>query len=315
MKNLEINLHSKSLENIKDKNNLNMSKSKILYKFNIMNNIPVQNKYIGKCYLVRFHSLTNKDLSSPKTINKLDKLPLIKIKEHQENKPSLKAITFTDSRKVLKGYKYKNNFTENNNESKTIPIQSYYNNKTINISNSNRRNYYKNNTLTHSFKNINTIKNRDYYNKIINKINEKYFAKSTTLKYLNDLFFGTNESHNLKFVNLSRIKKEEKIKDDSIPINVRHLSYKLKTINTNTRQYPFNKTKKFTEKSCEKPGDKYKINKNNLDEQLKNFQNLKIKKCKILVDDVLKEIRKTKEKNNIYIENFRKSCNLMFEDF
>ena len=216
MKNLEINLHSKSFENIKDKNNLNKSKSKILYKFNIMNNIPVQNKYIGKCYLVRFHSLTNKDLPSPKTINKPEKLPLIKIKEYQENKPSLNIITLTDSRKVLKGYKYNNHFMENYNESKTIPMQSYYNNKTICFSNSNRRNYYKNNTLTHSFKNINTTKNRDYYNQIINKINEKYFAKSSTLKYLNDLFFGSNESHNLKFVNLSRIKKEQNMKDDSV---------------------------------------------------------------------------------------------------
>lgn len=307
---MEITLHSKSFENIKDKNNLNINKPRILYKFNIMNSIPIQNNYMGRCYLIKYHSLTNKDLSSPKTIKKPEKLPLIKIKE---DRPRLKTITFTNSRKIFNDIKDKNAITDNNNESKTIPIRSYYNNKTLTFSNSNR--YYKNNTLTHSFKNINTIKNKDYYNQIINKINERYFAKKSTFKYLNDLFYGSGENHNLKFVNLSRIKEEEKGRKDDIQINIRNLKQQLKTIHKYNDKNKYYKSKKLTEGIYENPVDKYRINKMSLDEQLKNYKNLRIKRCKILVNDVLKEIRQTKEKNNIYIENFRKSCDFKFDDF
>ena len=124
---MEITLHSKSFENIKDKNNLNINKPKILYKFNIMNSIPIQNNYMGRCYLVKFHSLTNKDLSSPKTIKNPEKLPLIRIKE---DRPRLKTIAFTNSRKIFNDIKDKNKFTDNNNESKTT-IPSHYSNKTL----------------------------------------------------------------------------------------------------------------------------------------------------------------------------------------
>ena len=61
--------------------------------------------------------------------------------------------------------------------------------------------------------------------------------------------------------------------------------------------------------------DVYKLNKLTIDEKLKNFKELKIKKCKNLIDNALKDLIKAKEKNFIFIENFRKSCDFKYEDF
>lgn len=56
---MEINLLStQSKENKIDKND--ETKSKLLYKFKILNDSPKSNKYMGKCYLVNINSSLKK---------------------------------------------------------------------------------------------------------------------------------------------------------------------------------------------------------------------------------------------------------------
>ena len=306
---MEMNLHSKSFENINNKNNFNNTKSKILYKFNIMDNNTMQHNYMGKCYLINFNNIKKKYLSLPKNNSKPEKLPLINLREYN---PCLKTVTFRKNKDSFDYYKYK--FT-NNNQLKTIPTYSNFNKKNkSNISNISNNKYKSSVTLSESFNNIkNKTKNLEYYNNIINKINQKYFVKHSTIDYLNNLFFGNSENHDLKVIKLSKIKDNKKSYKKNLQIELnKNISKNNQIFDNKFRRKKINSYKDI---NSEKPFDRYKPNKSNLDELLKNFQNMKIKKCKILVDDVLKDLKKAKEKNLIYIENFKKSCDFQYEDF
>lgn len=306
---MENHTASKSyFKNIINRNSSKDIKNKILYKFNIMDNNPKSQNHNGKCYLINLNFLTKNNFSLPKqkVKKKDDKLPLITL---NENKTNFNTLSFSKSNQELDNKKYK--LTEKN-ESKTIPINFNINQ---NKKYKNKKNYKRTISLTEPYEHLNYENKK--YNDIINKINERYFVKNSTLKYLNKLFFGNNGRNDLKVVNLCKIKEKDKKqneinynKNDNLKINsiYEYKSY----LNKKPIYKKFNS---FNEKMNDNTNEFNKINKSNLDEKIKSFQLLKIKKCKNLVDSALKDLMKTREKNLIFIENFRKSCDFKYEDF
>ena len=133
--------------------------------------------------------------------------------------------------------------------------------------------------------------------------------------YLTSLFYGNPEMHDLKVVNLSKIKGEKQNYNNYMERN------NLKLNNTSKNNSYFGKRtinkrfNYFNEKAFENSIDDYKVKKLNLDEKIKSFHNLKMKKCKMLVNSALKDIIKTKKDNLACIENFRKDCDFKYEDF
>ena len=306
---MENNTASKSyFKNIINRNSSKDIKNKIIYKFNIMDNNPKSQNHNGKCYLINLNFLTKNNFSLPKkkVKKKDDKLPLITL---NENKTNLNTLSFSKSNKELDNKNYK--LTEKN-ESKTIPIN-------FNIKQNKRyktkKNYKRAISLTEPYEHLNYENKK--YNDIINKINERYFVKNSTLKYLNKLFFGNNGRNDLKVVNLCKIKEKDK-KQNEINYN-KNDNLKLNSIyeyKSYLNKKPiYKKFNSFNENLNDNTNEFNKICKSNLDEKIKSFQLLKIKKCKNLVDSALKDLMKTREKNLIFIENFRKSCDFKYEDF
>ena len=302
---MEKNKTSKSIS--AELNYRNKTHNKILYKFQIKNNNSNHHNYIGKCYLVNINFLSGKNTSFPKNKTKPEKLPIINIKE---NKPNLNTITSSKNCKTLNNYKLK---LSEKNESKTIPFNlKLIHNQTKGYQKNN--NYKSTTSLTESSVNLKKD-NHNKYNDIIERINQKYFMKKATINYLTNLFFGNNEIHDLKVVNLSKIKdKKQNEINYNLKSNIKYNS--ISKYNSYFRRKPLNKKlNSFNEKNYENINDIYKLSKLNVSERLKNFKNLKIKQSKELVDNALKDLIKAKEKNLIYIENFRKSYDFKFEDF
>jgi len=289
----------------KDKNKNNEIKNKILYKFKIMDNNPKIHNHLRKNYFINLNTLTKNNFSLPKTkINDdMKDLPLINSKD---NKINFNTITISKSRKELDNKEY--NLIKNN-DLKTITINSNLNHTKIY---KNKNNFKSSISLTEPFENLKNENKK--YNDIINKINERYFIKNSTIRYLNNLFNVNNERNDLKVVNLSKIKKQNEInfKKNNNNLNLNKIYEYKSYIN---KKPIHKKINSFTKKINENNNDKYKLNKSSLDEKLKHFQQLKIKNCKNLVDIALKDLMKTKEKNLVFIENFRKSCDFKFEDF
>ena len=251
--------------------------------------------------------MSGKNSSFPKNKAKPEKLPIINIKE---NKPYLNTITSSKNFQTLNNYKIN---SPEKNESKTIPINlKLIHNQTKGYKKNN--NYKSTTSLTESSVNLKND-NHNKYNDIIERINQKYFMKKATINYLTNLFFGNNEIHDLKVVNLSKIKdKKQNEINYNLKSNIKYNS--ISKYNSYFRRKPFNRNlNSFNEKNYENINDIYKLRKLNGSEKLKNFQNMKIKQSKNLVDNALKDLIKAKEKNLIYIENFRKSCDFKFEDF
>ena len=297
-------------KNIICRNSSKDTKNKILYKFNIMDNNPKSQNHNGKCYLININFFTKNTFSLPKKKikNKDDKLPLITLRE---NKTNFNTLSCSKSRKELDNQKHK--FTEKN-ESKTIPISFNINhNKTYNKKKNNNKSTI---SLTEPFDHLSHENKK--YNDIINKINERYFVKHSTIKYLNKLFFGNNRRNDLKVVNLCKIKEKDKEqnainynKNNNLKVNsiYEHKSY----LNKKPLYKKFNS---FNERMNDNTNEANKISKSSdLDKKIKSFQQLKIKKCKNLVDSALKDLMKARKKNSMFIENFRKSCDFKYEDF
>ena len=283
----------------------NKFKNKILYKFKILDNNPKLYNHINRCYLINLNISNKKFFSLQK--NKLKKynptkLPLITLNDYSNQ--NFKTITLSNSKKILDNQIYK--YSENN-ESNTIPINydKPYKNKinfksTISL------------TETSSNKNNNNMKK---YNEIIDKINQRYFAKNSTMKFLSNIF-NDKENHDLKMINLSKIKNKKPKEIDNNEKN----NIKINKVNKNSSYFdkmPMRKKlNSFNEKSCDNAIiDMHKINRSILEERLKKFKYLKLKKSKMMVDNAIKDLLKEKEKNLVYIENFRKSCDFKFEDF
>ena len=290
-------------------------KNKILYKFKIIDDNRKKQKSIGKCYLINLEFMINNNYSLPKKNNKLKNLPPIKLKENNFN-----IITSSNLSKIGKKEDTLSSIKKNEiNKSKTINLDFNYINSSINNNNErykNNKNYYKSSiSLTDSYGNLkkeNWNRNNDY-NNFIEKINSRYFAKFSTINYLTNLFFGDSLSHDLKYVNLSKIKGKKRKENYTNEINNLKMN-NFDKYNLYFNKKPFNK-KLINEKNNENPYEVFRINKSNLDEKIKKFKKMKLKKCKDLVDNAIQELKTTKENNLIYIENFRKSCDFKYEDF
>ena len=300
----------KNLTN-KDKNK--ETKNKILYKFKIMDNNPKMNNHRGKCYLININFLTKNNFSLPKANtkikNKTEKLPLINSKDSITNLNNLNTISFSKTRKELNNERH--NLTKN--KLKTISLNFNLNHTNTNRY-KNKKNLKSSISLTEPHERIKNENKK--FNDIINRINERYFIKNSTVRYLNNLFFGENGRNGLKVVNLSKIKAKNQ---NDINFNIDNNKLKKNKIyeykSYINKKLIHKRLNSFNEKMNDNYNDVYKLNKLTIDEKLKNFKELKIKKCKNLIDNALKDLIKAKEKNFIFIENFRKSCDFKYEDF
>ena len=305
----------------KTNKNENKKENKILNKFNITNNNSNHHNNTGKCFLVnlKFAFNNNTPLTKAKTtiknkiIKKSDIFPLISM--NQKNIPlnTINSMSLSKNKKIKKLKKFNTN-TENN-KYKTINLE-FNLNLTTNNSNNNMTNY-KNKT---NYTNNGSPSEDSYFlatkkriNEIIEKINKRYFVQLTTINYLNDIFYGNRDNQDIKYVNLSRIKiKKNKDYDNENNFKISNISrYKY---NAGQIKMP-KRVNHFSVRMKENGNEVYKYNKINVNERIKKFRNLKINKCKELVNNALKDLIKTRENNLNCIENMKKSCDFKYEDF
>ena len=290
---MEINLLStQSKENKIDKND--ETKSKLLYKFKILNDSPKSNKYMGKCYLVNINSSLKKNFSVDKNKNIL---PPIMIKEN--NDKLFKSITLSDKKS-----KDSTNYKLNSDEDKKFPVKNFISHSTKRFGNHDKNifNYKSPVALTEA----NTKDRKALYEEIIRKINERYFIKKSTVKYLTSLFFGSSEAHDLKYVHLSKIKgKREK--------EIYNNNY-LQANNLIKNNLSGQKKSEIYEYSNEKSNDSYKLNKCKANEKLKYFRDTKMRKAKNLVNHAFKDVMKNRQKNLLFFNNIRKTCDYKYDD-
>ena len=67
--------------------------------------------------------------------------------------------------------------------------------------------------------------------------------------------------------------------------------------------------------SNEKSSDSYKLNKSNVNEKLKYFRDTKLRKAKNRVNHAYKDLLKNKQKNLLFFNNIRKTCDYKYDDF
>ena len=96
----------------------------------------------------------------------------------------------------------------------------------------------------------------------------------------------------------------------------KYLMKKDKENNYNFLYFRKNKIKPINteEKLNDKANIAYKLTKEELDKQLKHFYKLRINNCKNKVNETLNDLMKLKNKNSIFIEKFKKSCDFKFDD-
>ena len=296
---MEINsLTSRSKENKVDKNI--QTKTKFLYKFKILNDSPQSNKYIGKCFLVNINSPLKKTFSVDKNKHNLSKLPPIMIKE-STNK-LLNTITLSEGRKLKNSIHYK----LNSDRGKRFPTKNFisYSTKRLNNTDKNIFNHKSSVTLTED--NINDRKAA--YEEVLRKINERYFLKKSTVQYLTSLFFGSYETRDIKYVNLSKIKgKAEEIQ------NYRYNKME-KTNNLFKNNLVAQKKGDLYDNNKERQSGLYKINKSYVDERYKYFRDLKIRKVKSRVSHAINDLMRNRKKNLLFFDNMRKSCDYKYDD-
>ena len=283
---MEINsLSSRSKENKKDKDN--ETKSKFLYKFKILNDSPQSNKYMGKCYLVNINSSLRKNFSVDKNKNKL---PPITIKE-RSNKV-LNTITLSEGKKIYRDRKF--------------PLKHFisYSTKRFEIANKNELNHQSLESLTES----NVYDKKAVYDEIMKKINERYFIKKSTVKYLTSLFFGSYENRDIKYVNLSKIKGRGEREIHSYQYNQIGKTNNL----LKNKLVEYKKSGLYNNK--EKKNDFYYLNKSYVDKRLKYYRDSKIRKVKNSVNHAIKDVMENRQKNLLFFDNIRKSCDYKYDD-
>jgi len=291
---------SHSKENIKDKNNEN--KSKLVYKFKILNDSPQSNKYMGKCYLVNINSSLKKNYSVDKNKNKL---PPIMIKE--SNNKLFNSINLSEDKKI----KDLTHYELNSDRDKKFPTKNFISHSTKKFRNTEKHifNYKSSVALTES--NTNNRKGKALYDEIIKKINERYFIKKSTVQYLTSLFFGSNEIPDLKYVHLSKLKgKKEKEREI---YNYKYQKME-KTNNLLKNNLSDQKKSDIYDYNNEKSSDSYKFNKYYVNERLKYFRDTKMRKAKNRVNHALKDLMKNQQKNLLFFNNIRKSCDYKYDD-
>ena len=310
-------------ENKKEKEKEKEKENKIFNNFKITNNSPYHHNSTGKCFLVNLKFLSNYNITSlpkakttikQKTTKKPDIFPVINFNQknlHLNTINPLHSMSLTKNKKIKKLKKFNTN-TENN-KYKTINLEFNLNLSTNNNSNGgNKTNYSNNASLSQSSYFLDT-KNR--INEILEKINKRYFVQLTTINYLNDIFYGNRDNQDIKYIDLSKIKikkKKDIYDDDNNNFKINNISrYRsnAKKININRRINTFSERKK------ENSNDIYNYNKINVNERIKKFRNLKMNKCKEMVNKALKDLIKTRENNLNYMESFKKSCDFKYEDF
>ena len=266
-----------------------INKSKLLYKFQICDSVPNKKLFMGQCFLIDLNSFAEKNVSHPRSVKKLDKLPAIKLKQKSNLEDSL---TLQKSKSQNK--KQYNNLKPLNN--KYWPKQ--LNSVDIVLSNLKRDSYgleteQKNNNAPDSF---------------LKRINELYFPSRSRIKYLTKLF-EDKANNELKLVDLKKIKGHSGVdfqKKNGMGDNDNLVEYY-----KNNRYRKLNNT---DEKSNEETINNYRLTKAELEKQLKNFHRLKIKNCKNRVGETLNDLIKLKSKNIDYFENFKKLCDFKFDD-
>ena len=296
---MEINLLSnRSKENKIDKND--ESKSKLLYKFKISDRSRKSNKYMGQYYLVNINSSLKKNFSVDKNKNKL---PPIMIKE--SNNKLFNSITFSD-----KKLKDSTNYKLNSDRDKKFPMKNFISHSTKKFRNTGKNifNYKSAVALTEG----NSNGRKALYEEVIRKINERYFIKKSTVQYLTSLFFGSSEAHDLKYIHLSKIKgKREKEKEI---YNYKNLQMG-KAINLLKNNLSGQKKSDIYDNNNEKSSDFYKLNKSNANEKLKYFRDTKLRKAKNRINHAYKDLLKNKQKNLLFFNNIRKTCDYKYDDF
>jgi len=265
------------------------NKSKVLYKFKISDDIPKKKLFMGQCFLIDLNFESIKNSSKSKRLPKLNKLPSILLGDKSKITDSL---ILQRSKSLNKSLDYKLNPFKSSKK-KPKPLNSFDIYSSLN-----------------SDKNLHTIqtepKNNLGEDAFLKRINERYYPKFDKIKNFIRLF-EENDKNDLKMIDLKKIKGNNKRK---------YLLKKDKDNNYNFLYFRKNKNKQInTEvKLNNKANIAYKLTKDALDKQLKNFYKLKIKNCKNKVNETLNDLMKLKNKNSIFIENFKKSCNFKFDD-
>ena len=262
--------------------------------------VPTKKKnFIGQCFLIDINSFPEKKIQKPKAMRKLDKLPSILVKDSTK---IINTLSLQKSKSQSKKQIFQPNLVLNNQSSplykNTLDVNSSFDNK-----NKHNKKIKESNILQ-------TESKKDYVpDAFVKRINELYYPKLSTIKYLTNLF-DDNEKNDLKVINLSKIK----VKNRRQSLFIKDLISK----EYNNKRYRMNiKNKKissFDEKNNQQINNAYKLTKAQLDKQLSNFHKLKIKMCKNKVKETLDDLMKLKNKNMAYVENFKKLCDFKFDD-
>ena len=292
-----------SSEKKNNKMNKSDKKSKLCYKFKIMDNNPKLSNYIGKYYLINLNPSLKKNFSVQKNKINLKNLPQINLKKSNNFSNS---ISISKSNKFFDNKKYK--FSEDS-ESKIVP-KIYVSLSTKKYNNISNDKYTHKNLVALTESNEDSNLNKKYSNEeIMKKINERYFVRKSTMKYLSDLFYGEKDLHDLRMINLKKIK--DKNQNEIFNYKNKRLqdTYNIFKYNRDSNKKTRNnyKINSFYDKSKEKPNELYKLN-------YDDIRDLKIKKNKYLVDNAVNRLMKTRKKSDLYFENFRKTCDFKYED-
>jgi len=281
-----------------ESSNKSETKSKILYKFKISENSSNKNNFMGKCFLINLNSLPEKKIQKNRGMRKLDKLPSILIKESSKriNTLSLEKSKSQSKKNIIHP---------------TLAINNQISPQYLNTIN-NHSSYDQHKNIQNNINPItmpNDSKKNNIPDSFVKRINELYYPKLSTIKYLTNLF-DDSEKNDLKKINLKKIKGNKRrssvyMKEDYLQSNFIH-RYRQGIKNR--------KVNSLDEKNNEVINNPYKLTKSQLENQLKKFHKLKIKMCKNKVNETINDLMKLKNKNKVYIEKFKKSCDFQFDD-
>ena len=268
---------------------VNENKSKILFKFKISDVTPKKNLYMGQCFVINLSLDKGKNIFQSKSIHKLNKLPPILLTD--KNKLS-NSLTLQRSQSQNKKYDLQFNPFKINKK-KPKPLNSF--------------DIYSSFEANNDLYTIQSEANNNFENDaFLKRINERYYPKVSKIKYFTRLF-DDNDKNDLRMIDLKKIKGTNKKKN-----------LQKKEIDTKYNFLYFRKNKNIKINTDEELNVKtnigYKMRMEALDKKLKNFHNLKIKNCKNKVHETLNDLMKLKNKNSVFIENFKKSCDFKFDD-
>ena len=288
-----------SSEKKNNKFNKSGNKSRLFFKFKIMDDNPKLSNYMGKYYLINLNPLLKKNFSVKKNKINIKNLPPINLK--QSNNFS-QTISLSKSNKFFDNKEYK--FCEDS-ESRIIP-KNYVSLSTKKNNNINTDKFANKNFISLTESNEYNKNNKKYtYEEIMKRINERYFVRKSTMKYLAELFYGPQELHDLKMINLKKIKG----KNEKEIFNYKNKYQILDKNNVKDSNKIMNNKiiNSFYDKNKEKSFDHYKLN-------YEDMLYLKFKKNKNLLINAVDNLMKTKKNNQKYFENLRKTCDFKYEN-